>query len=328
LKPITTWKSSLWRPLALAARFLPSRRKSVTIWGEIVDGPYGGGSQILKAVIEELRRRGFDVYNNSLHDSDAHLANSEFFDVDKCIAVIHASRKKPRVVHRIDGPISLYRGKDRHLDERIFQLNRKIATATAFQCEYSWRESGKLGFEAVGPLIIRNASDPRFFYPRSEHAPLAGRKIRLISTSWSDNMNKGFPVYKELDGLLDFSRFEYRFVGRSPVEFRNIRVSPPVASPELGDHLRWADIYITASRNDPASNSLVEALHCGLPAIYLKSGGHAEIAGQGGLGFDNAAEIPALLERIIDDYEGFVARRSFPTIQQITDQYVQALGLC
>ncbi len=321
----------LWKPMIAANRvrqkLARAGGKSITIWGELVDGPYGGGSQALKAIAAELGRRGYEVHNNALHDSHGHIMNSAFFDQERAKSVIRASARKPRVIHRIDGPISIYRGKERAQDEEVFRLNREIATATAFQCHYSWEKSLELGFDPVSPMIIRNAVDPAFFHPSSGRKAPAGRKTRIVSSSWSTNQIKGFDVYQTLDASLDWSRYEYRFIGRSPVEFKNIRMVKALPSKELGEELRWGDIYITASLHDPASNSLLEAIACGLPVLYRRSGGHAEIAGFAGIPYDDAAEIPALLGKIERHYESYAMCTYNRPIAEITDQYLQALGL-
>ncbi len=305
---------------------LPRSSKTITIWGEMVSSPYGGGNQFLKALAGELGRRGYRVLNNSGEEADGHILNSAFFDVEKIKAVVRASRKNVSVVHRIDGPISLYRGKDRELDEEIFALNREIATVTAFQCFYSWQRSLEMGFEPVNPMIIRNASDPDLFFNPSAQSALAGRKTRLISTSWSTNPKKGFETYRYLDGVLDFSKYEYTFVGRSPVEFKNIKIVDALPSDKLGEKLREADIYIAASLNDPASNALLEALTCGLPAIYADSGGHSEFVWYAGLKFGAAVEIPALLRKIERDIESYRLCTFARSIAVIADQYLLAMG--
>ena len=64
------------------------------------------------------------------------------------------------------------------------------------------------------------------------------------------------------------------FVGNSPIEFKNIEIIPPVKSKKLSKLLSKNDYFFTASRDDPCSNSLLEALSCGLIPIYIDSGGH------------------------------------------------------
>ncbi len=56
--------------------------------------------------------------------------------------------------------------------------------------------------------------------------------------------------------------------------------------------------FVTATQHDAYSNALVEALSCGLPAIYLDSGGSGEAVQDAGFGFNDREEIPALLERL------------------------------
>jgi glycosyltransferase involved in cell wall biosynthesis len=181
--------------------------------------------------------------------------------------------------------------------------------------------------EFRNPIVIMNAVDPQIFYSNDRAEFSQERKTRLIASSWSDNVNKGAAVYQWLDEHLDWSRFEMTFVGRSPVVFENIRMIPAVDSYRMADLFREHDIYVTASRNDPCSNSLIEALTCGLPAVYLQSGGHPEIVKQAGLGFEAAEQIPELLDRLAADYEKYRSLISLPSIQEVSEEYLKALEL-
>ena len=96
-----------------------------------------------------------------------------------------------RVVHRVDGPLATYRGFDDGTDARIAALNAELAHATVVQSRYSLEASARLGIELREPVVIPNAVDPELFHPPASRAPLAGRKVRLITTSWSDNPQKG-----------------------------------------------------------------------------------------------------------------------------------------
>ena len=84
---------------------------------------------------------------------------------------------------------------------------------------------------------------------------------------------------------------------------------------------------MTASRNDPCSNSLIEALSCGLPAIYLKSGGHPELVGEAGLGFEKAEDVPGLLDQVSESIEEFQKRIRVPSIGDVAERYLSAWGL-
>jgi glycosyltransferase involved in cell wall biosynthesis len=149
--------------------------------------------------------------------------------------------------------------------------------------------------------------------------------VRLIATSWSANLRKGADTFAWLDRNLDWSRYELTFVGQSPVEFERIRRVGPVPPAEVADLLRAHDVYVTASRDDPCSNALLEALACGLPAVYLRSGGHPELVAEGGLGFDESAELPEVLDRLVSELEERRASIRVPALSEVADRYLEAL---
>jgi glycosyltransferase involved in cell wall biosynthesis len=219
----------------------------------------------------------------------------------------------------------LVRGSGREVDDQVFELNAQLATTTIIQSWWCYRRLLEMGFKPVRPMIITNGVDGGIFHSQGRAPFDPNRKIRLISASWSDNPRKGGPVYKWLDEHLDWNRFEYTFVGRTQERFTRIKHVPAVPSEELADHLRQHDIYITASERDPCSNSLVEALACGLPAVYLNDGGHPEIVGLGGLPFEKREEIPGQLERIITHYQQFQSVISIQTIEEIAKTYLNVM---
>ena len=310
----------------LAARAAaPFRHCDVSIFHEFAPPPAGGGHQFLRALKREWERRGFRVEVNSISGSTkACLLNSFNFDADRFRFLRRAGC---RTIHRVDGPLSVYRGMDDGTDRTIAEWNREFAQGTVMQSRFSLQAHAELGLAVRDPVVIPNAADPEIFFPPERRGILGGRKLRVISASWSDNRNKGAAVYEWLDRNLDFSRVEYTFVGRLPAELKNVRGLPPMPSRALADLLRAHDVYLTASRNDPCSNSLVEALSCGLPAIYLDSGGHAELAGQAGLGFEKAEDVPALLERMAAEIEDFRGKIRVPRIADVAERYLAVLGL-
>ena len=229
------------------------------------------------------------------------------------------------MVHRVDGPVALYRGQADGTDERVAAINGALADVTVFQSRYSRDAHEKMGSVFRRPTVIPNAVDPGIFHPAPAPRVPRGRKVRLISTAWSDNANKGGPAYRRLESMLDWSRFEYTFVGRCAESFERIRRVPPLRSRELAATLRDHDIYVTASLHDPASNALLEGLASGLPALYVKSGGHAEIAGEAGFGFDEVEHVPALLDRMVAEYEEIRARIRVPALADVAERYLGLL---
>jgi glycosyltransferase involved in cell wall biosynthesis len=134
-------------------------------------------------------------------------------------------------------------------------------------------------------------------------------------------MKRGFDLYKYLDDSLDFNRFQMTFVGNSPIEFNHIKHIKPVPSKELASILKDHDIYITASRNDPCSNSLIEALHCGLPAVARNDGGHPEIIGNAGELFENEPSVIAAIEKVANNYHDYQKQISLLSIEDIGHKY-------
>jgi glycosyltransferase involved in cell wall biosynthesis len=319
------------RGLARRARIEADRlavrrgRADLAIFHEFAPPPGGGGHQFLRALEGELTGRGLDVERNRLSGgTPACLFNSFNFDFGR---LRRFARDGCRMVHRVDGPIGVYRGFDDGTDGRIAEINRELADATVLQSRFSLEKHVDLGLELREPVVISNAVDPAIFHPPERREPLDGRKVRLIATSWSDNLRKGGETFSWLDRNLDRDRYELTFVGRSSLPFEWIRLVGPVGSTEVAELLRGHDVYIAASRDDPCSNSLLEALACGLPAAFLESGGHPELVGAGGLPFGTEGEIPDVLGRLVEELEGFRSSISVPSIASVADSYLRVLGL-
>jgi len=91
----------------------------------------------------------------------------------------------------------------------------------------------------------------------------------------------------------------------------------------LAQELKNSDIFVTASRSDPCSNSLIEALSCGLPALALANGGHPELVGKGGEIFNNNTDILEKLEKIVDNYNEYRKKVPIFDIEQTTEEYLR-----
>jgi glycosyltransferase involved in cell wall biosynthesis len=116
-------------------------------------------------------------------------------------------------------------------------------------------------------------------------------------------------------------------VGSTPVEFRNARVVPPVPSHEVAELLRQHDVYVMASRNESCSNALLEALACGLPSAYLRSGSNAELVGEAGVGFDADEGVIEAVEAVADQLCDLRERIVVPSLAEVADRYLEVFGL-
>ncbi len=296
----------------------------IALFHEFAPAPIGGGHQFLRALVSELEGRGLSVELNRISGGTrVCLFNSFNFDFRR---LRRFARPGCRMVHRVDGPIGVYRGFDDGTDARVDEINRELADATVVQSRFSLDAHGKLGIELREPVVIHNTVDPAIFHPPSRYEPLPGRKVRLIATSWSDNPNKGGEVFAWLDRNLDWERFELTLLGRFPGSFAHARVLGPIRSEAVADVLRRHDVFIAASRNDPCSNALLEALACGLPVAYLDSGGHPELVGEAGLPFAMPEELPEMLERLAREHDDRRAAIRVTPLSEVADRYLQVLA--
>ncbi len=295
----------------------------IALFHEFAPPPTGGGHQFLRALVSELERRGLVVELNSIsRGTPVCLFNSFNFDFRR---LRRFARPDCRMVHRVDGPIGVYRGFDDGTDARIQKINRDLADATVTQSRFSLEAHRELGIELKEPVVIGNAADPAVFHPPAEREPVAGRRLRLVASSWSDNPNKGADVFRWLDSHLDTERFELTFVGRPAEPFTRIATVGPLASGPLAEELRRHDAYIAASRNDPCSNALVEALACGLPALFRASGGHPELVGDAGVPFTDPDELAEALDRLAAELEQRRAAIRVTSLEDVADRYLEVL---
>lgn len=300
-------------------------RADVALFHDFEPAPSGGGHQFLRALVGELERRGLEIERNRISGrTPACLFNSFNFDFGR---LRRFARPGCRMVHRVDGPIGVYRGFDDGTDARIAAVNDELADATVLQSRYSLEKHAELGIELRDPVVITNAVDTSIFFPPERREPLPGRPLRVVASSWSQNPRKGADILAWLDRELDPAQVVVTFVGQSADEFVRIRHVPPLDSSGVADLLRASDVYLAASRDDPCSNALLEALACGLPAAYLDSGGHPELVGDGGLPFHEPDELPVVFDRLRADLDGFRARISVPVLADVAAAYLRALGL-
>jgi len=302
-------------------RMLRRGHADIAVFHEFHTPPYGGGNQFLLALVGELERRGLTVEKNRVSArTPACLYNSFNFDFRR---LQRAVRGDVRMVHRVDGPVGVYRGFDDGTDARIAEINT-LAAVTILQSQFSLDKHRELGIELRNPVVVRNSVDPAIFHPSAE-SRARGDRLRVIATSWSANPRKGGDILAWLDRNLDFGAYDVTFAGNTEQTFERIRTVAPLPSEQLAQLLREHDVYLATSRDDPCSNALLEALACGLPAAFLRSGGHPELVGEAGIGFDEAAELPDVLARLGEELADRRARIRVPPLSEVADRYLDAL---
>jgi len=289
------------------------------------ENPWGGGNQFLKALKKEFIKKG--IYEKNLERAEIILFNSYPFNAEYFFNEIFQIKIKcPQkvIIYRLDGPIFLYRSNDKKIDKIIILFNALLTDGIVFQSNWCKQKNKKLfGISSKYETVIHNAPDSEIFNKDSKKEFNLNNKIKLIATSWSSNWKKGFDIYKYLDENLDFSRYEMTFIGNSPVEFKNIKDIKPVSSEKLAELLKEHDIYITASQNDPCSNSLIEALFCNLPAVALNEGGHPELIQKGGELFRGKEDVIQKIKKVVQDYHYYQSQIPEFSIKKIAQDYYE-----
>lgn len=279
---------------------------------------WGGGNQFLKALKKSLKKLGH--ITDSPEDSDIILFNAH----QEAQKVISLKIKYPNklFVQRMDGLYKLYNHKGDDRQDISIRLNQKIADATIFQNHWSRNEYLKSGLKDSGLYaVIGNAPDKDIFH--SNYNKTNSSVIRLVCTSWSINKNKGFKYYQHLDNNLDFKKYSFTYIGKNPeIKFKNIKKTGPFNSQTLAKKLREYDIFVTGSKYECCSNSLLEALSSGLPAIGLNSGGTPEIIKSAGELFNSKEDIISSIDKVSSDIENYRSKIDIKNINDISEEYI------
>ncbi len=298
--------------------------EKISFFHEFRPAPYGGSNSFFIALKGYLESRGILVDVNLVkRNTEVVLLNAFLFDEKK---LENYKNRYPdiKIIHRIDGPVSAHRAIELDIDRQLLELNTKFADRTIIQSEYSKKKSEDLGLFFKNPVVIHNAANPLFFN-RNDKSKFNKDKVKIIASSWSDNRKKGAEVYRWLENELDWSVYEFTFVGRLPIKLKRAKHIDACPPEELSRYLKNSDIYITASENDSCSNSLIEALSCGLPAIYLNSGGHPEIVKNAGIGFSKNEEIIGALDKIRQNYYFYQNNIEVLGMEQVAKKYLDVM---
>lgn len=291
-------------------------------------GPWGGGNQFLKALQKALIFSG--DYSESISNSDALIFNS----YNDLWSIMKSNFLYPRkkIIYRLGPVFSTYRKglKWKFIDKITIVFANLFSDLTVFQSKWSYEKAKEFGFSKNKKYtIILNAVDSTVFYKKEFKEKSQGEKIKLIYSSWSSNMKKGFAYLKFLDENLDFTKYEMTFVGNSPFVFKNIKTLKAVGSDELAKTLRSSDIFVSPVEDDACSNALLEGLASGLPAVALKSGGNPELMGLGGELFSNEKELLESIDKVAGNLNFYQNGIKVKTIEEISKEYVNAIkNLC
>ncbi len=295
----------------------------INIHAKLKNGAWGGGNQFLKALAGEFERVGVWAEEKN---SDVVLFNG----YQDLIAIMRhfIFHKKQKNVYRLGPILSLHRSGFRWIliDTLVVMFANIFPNLVVFQSKWSHDQAVRFGLSKNKKFsILGNSVDSNIFNKKEFKEKIPGEKIKLVYTSWSSNMKKGFKYLKFLDENLDFSRYEFTFIGNSPFEFKNIKSLKPLPSGELGEKIRESDIFVSPVEDDACSNALIEGLASGLPAVALNSGGNSEIVANGGELFDSNQVLLTQIDKVAENLKSYYDAIRVKTIDEIAGEYVKAI---
>lgn len=270
-----------------------------------VSGPGGGGSSFLANLRDSFKLSGNLAL--SVDKADIVLFNSHH-DLQ---SLLRFKKKYPTkyFVQRIDGPMSLYNNSDDLRDEQVKVAAHFLADAYVFQSQWCLKKNDELQITLNKPReVIGNAVNEFIFSPKLQ--PSREGKLKLITHSWSTNLNKGFGTIEWMDQNLDWAKYEMTFIGNTPLKFKNIKVIPPLDRDQLAERLRASDVFIFPSRFEACSNALLEAQSIGLPVVAFDGSSNPEFVNLKDLLFSEDSEIKNILENLNLYYEEIWAKNS------------------
>jgi hypothetical protein len=269
----------------------------ISIGTNIKEGPWGGGNLFAINLKRFLIQKGHDVVFD-LDDEDIDIillteprktSESSAYTHKECIDYKKYVKHDTIVIHRIN---ECDERKNTNFVNKYMIFANKVADYTVFVSTWLKNLYLSQGLENHNLSTILGGADGDIFN-RSNFNKFNGQgKIKLVTHHWGANWNKGFDVYSKLDFLLYEKKwsevFEFTYIGNLPknFQFNNVKYVKPLAGADLAKELSKHNLYITASINEPSGNHHMEGGLCGLPLMYVDSGGITEYCKDYGLAFD------------------------------------------
>ena len=259
-----------------------------------IAGPWGGGTKVLSAIIDECLIRGHSVF------FEEEIMTQKHIDILFCIdprqnlttdfnQLLNYKKNysKSKLIQRI-GDLGTH-GKPELLE--LVKESSRFSDILVFPSEWS---RDYLGSNKQS-CIISNAPLAKFLSPKVNK--LFSEKIKIVSHHWSNNFLKGFDVYKKLDDYCCINNASFCFIGRKPENVILTNYVLPQDIDGLISLLPKHDIYITASKHEAGANHVLEAMALGLPVLYHKDGGSInEYCKDFGIQYENFEELIYILE--------------------------------
>ena len=267
----------------------------IAIGSKFIDSPWGGGNLFIKNIVNYFLEKNhevvFDLTSMNIDlifiidpRSDSELVTFTPEEVKRYKKI----NNSVKIVHRIN---ECDERKGTNGLNKYYIKQNEIADYTVFVSEWIKKIYEKNGMDVSNSKVIMSGADIKIFNNFGFKIWKSNKKFKIVTHHWGNHWNKGFEVYKLLDELLDRkdinNRIEFTYIGNLPdnLNFKNTNIITPLSGEKLANELKNNNAYITGSINEPSGNHHIEASQCGLPVLYIDSGGITEFCQNHGIEF-------------------------------------------
>ncbi len=285
----------------------------ISIGTKIKEGPWGGGNLFAINLKQHLEERGYEVINN-LDDEDIDViliteprktSESSAFTHMDVLNYLSFVNEETMVVHRINECDE--RKGTNYVNRYMIEAN-KVANFTVFVSSWIQDLYINQGITSDNYKVVLSGANKDIFNEENFNPWEKNEKIKIVTHHWGGNWNKGFDTYLELDNLLSKKKWsellEFTYIGNLPknFQFKNAKTVAPLSGKELSNEIKKHNLYLTGSKNEPSGNHHIEAAQCGLPLLFIDSGGIPEYCKGFGVRF-NDKNFEKKLSEMIDNYD-------------------------
>ena len=259
----------------------------ISIGTNIKEGPWGGGNLFAINLKEFLILNGHSVVNN-LHDNDIDIIliteprktseSSAFTHLD-VKDYVNFVNKESLIVHRLNECDE--RKGTNFVNKYLIEAN-KVSDCTIFVSTWLKNLYLNQGINKKNNNVILAGANQEIFNSKGKVSFKKDEKLKIVTHHWGANWNKGFSIYEKIDNLLFDKnwneKIEFTYIGNLPnkFKFKNSNYVKPLSGEILSNELKKNHVYLTGSLNEPSGNHHIEGAQCGLPVMYIDSGGVKE----------------------------------------------------
>ena len=299
----------------------------ISIGTKIKQGPWGGGNLFAINLANFLKDNNHQVVFD-LKDDDIDLiliteprktSESSAYTPQDVSNYQKYIKEDSVVVHRVNECDE--RKNTKYVNKYLIEAN-KTSDFTIFVSKWLKNLYTEQGMGTKEKHVIYAGANKEIFNDTGFIPWDKKEKLKIVTHHWGANWNKGFETYVKIDELLEDklwkNKIEFMYIGNLPkgFTFNNVNVVKPLSGKELSAKIKENHLYITGSLNEPSGNHHIEGAQCGLPVLYLNSGGTPEYCNDYGLIFNKMNLEEKILE-MMNDYGVYVKKlKEYPFSSQ------------